>query len=857
MKDTKSVVAVIPCEKYDEEQVYESLKRGIDALGGIERFVNKDEKILVKPNLLSAAAADKAVTTHPAVLRGVLRILNEYGCKNVKFGDSPGHGSCEGAVKALGLDESNTFGAMITPMSEEVHTDFPEGIACNEFYFCREVVESDAIINVCKMKTHALERVTGAVKNVYGFVCGYRKAAGHVKFPNDTVFARMLSDIHRYTHPRLHIMDGIMAMEGNGPAAGNPVAMNVLLISEDPVALDTVFCYLVDVDPEIVPTNSQGSSMGIGTDSEDEIDILLCSESGAVNISRTELFKSYGNPSFDVARNKPRRSFLMEYSGLMTRLSRRPVINKSKCVRCGVCVEHCPVPGKAVDFKNGCDNAPVYDYSKCIRCYCCQEMCPMHAIEPGRGLFGNKKGSAGINTLLVIILLLILLIGGIFVVGTRMDKKDAMVRKSESLKGGENDIATVATADKENTAGTNEPVSTTNSMKDQETTKTENKAESITENVSENATESKETDNGISGLDPDELNVRTVPEGYSQARSLKAKEMVSQLSCGWNLGNALESIGSETAWGNPKTGREMIDAVAEKGFNTIRIPVSWGQYVSKTDEGYIIKKEWLERVGDVVDYAIENDMYVILNTHHETDWIIPKDENITQVKAEFCDIWLQIAVYFKDYGDHLIFEGLNEPRVVGGPKEWEGGTYENRKNINELEKAFVDTVRSVGKNNETRLLLVTSEAACVTDEALKEVRVPDDDYVAMSLHAYTPYDFTFSHDGDYDKWDGSHQSDIVWMFGQLDKYFLKEGIPVILTEFGAERKGSADNNNDTEVAKWMADYVALAEEYKVPVIIWDNNLFNGQGERFGYFNRKTLEWDREEVIDTMINGYNP
>ena len=188
--------------------------------------------------------------------------------------------------------------------------------SCKEFDFCKEVVESDAIINVCKMKTHALERITGAVKNVYGFICGLKKAAGHVKFPNDTVFARMLADIHRCTHPRLHIMDGIIAMEGNGPGAGTPTPMNVLLVSTDPVALDTVYCYLINLDPEAVPTNSQGCRMGIGTDIEEEIDIILDGR----HITKDELFKTYGNGAFDVGREKPKNTFLMKYSGFMTRI---------------------------------------------------------------------------------------------------------------------------------------------------------------------------------------------------------------------------------------------------------------------------------------------------------------------------------------------------------------------------------------------------------------------------------------------------------------------------------------------------------------------------------------------------------
>ncbi len=388
----KSKVIVVPCRSYGEETVYQALKRGIGELGQIGELVDPKEKILVKTNFLNAADKDSAMVTHPSVIGGMLRILHESGYKDVSYGDSPGHGSCRAAAAKVGMNESNSYGASLAEMNEETKVSFPQGSTCKDFVFTKEVVEADAIINLCKMKTHALERITGAVKNVYGYVCGLNKAAGHTRFPNDMMFARMLCDIHAYKTPRLNIMDGIMAMEGNGPAAGTPVAMNVLLFSTDPVALDTVFCYLVDLDPELIPTCTQGDVLGIGTDKEENIEIVIApiqTESpsdtekppAASVITRGELLAQYGNPRFDVPRRKPRLTFLKGFSDVMTVFSRRPAIEKNKCVKCGICVDHCPVPGKAVNFKGGRENPPVYDYKKCIRCYCCQEMCPQHAIK--------------------------------------------------------------------------------------------------------------------------------------------------------------------------------------------------------------------------------------------------------------------------------------------------------------------------------------------------------------------------------------------------------------------------------------------------------------------------------------------
>lgn len=389
MDTRRARVVVVPCDSYDETAVYWAMKHGIDLLGGLSKFVTPQEKILVKLNFLSAAEAEKAVTTHPAVIRAMLRLLAENRCRNVLVGDSPGHGSCRGAAEKLGLKETDLFGAKIADMSKEVRVPFQKGITAKEFYFAQEAAEADAIISLSKMKTHALERITGAVKNVYGLICGYRKAAGHVKYPNASIFARMLADIHRCVKPRLHIMDGIVAMEGNGPGSGDPVPMNVLLFSEDPVALDAVFCALVSLDASLVPTNVQGAALGIGTFDLDQIEIVMPKEAEArevkaETVSVQELKKRCGNLKFDVDRTGAKRTFLSRYSDVMTALSRRPHIDKKRCVKCGICVSHCPVPGKAVDFKNGKDRPPVYDYQKCIRCYCCQEMCPQHAITAGR-----------------------------------------------------------------------------------------------------------------------------------------------------------------------------------------------------------------------------------------------------------------------------------------------------------------------------------------------------------------------------------------------------------------------------------------------------------------------------------------
>lgn len=185
MEYKKSLVVAVPCDDYEPEKVYEAVRAGINALGGLSAFLRPEERVLVKPNLLKPAEADTAVTTHPTVLRAVLRLLEEYGCGNVRFGDSPGQDTGTQALERLGFRaDEPVFGARLVPMTEEVHVDFQEGLTEKEFWFAKEVTEADAIINVCKMKTHALMKITGAVKNPFGLLCGTRKARQHVRFPN-------------------------------------------------------------------------------------------------------------------------------------------------------------------------------------------------------------------------------------------------------------------------------------------------------------------------------------------------------------------------------------------------------------------------------------------------------------------------------------------------------------------------------------------------------------------------------------------------------------------------------------------------------------------------------------------------
>ena len=420
----KSKVIVLSCDSYEEERIYTLLKRGLKELGGIGALINKEEKILLKPNLLKKAEVEKAVITHPVVVGAFARILREAGYENIVLADSCGHGTTKQVIQGTGMDTYlEKYQIPAIDYTKGVHVENPDGIQAREFILPKELLEADCVISLSKMKTHALERITGAVKNSYGFIYGKNKAIGHTKYPSADSFARMLIDLNQYVKPRLYIMDGITAMEGNGPGSGDPTAMNVILMSTDPVAMDSVFARLVYLKPEMVPTNYHGEKMGLGNCKEENIEVVVVKENSQISVERDDgneaqknnkitvakkqcenadisadenqsdiniscniipmeaLIEQYGNPHFNVDRTKVRSNIWTKLAKALNIFQKKPYIEPDKCVRCGICVNSCPVPGKAVDFRNGKNHPPVYDYKKCIRCFCCQEMCPKKAIK--------------------------------------------------------------------------------------------------------------------------------------------------------------------------------------------------------------------------------------------------------------------------------------------------------------------------------------------------------------------------------------------------------------------------------------------------------------------------------------------
>lgn len=331
-------------------------------------------------------------------------------------------------------------------------------------------------------------------------------------------------------------------------------------------------------------------------------------------------------------------------------------------------------------------------------------------------------------------------------------------------------------------------------------------------------------------------------------------ELFSHMTVGWNLGNTFDSIGagnslkSETYWGNPKTTKEMIDEISKQGINTIRIPVTWAEHVGPGPD-YPISEEWLDRIEEVVDYCLEDGMYVILDTHHEPDyWMLLDGEHLDDTKAELAAIWTQVAERFKDRDEHLLFEGMNEPRTKGSANEWSGGTGLERVAVNELNGIFIDAVRATGGNNGNRCLIICTYGNNASVAALQNLKIYDDANIAVAVHMYTPYFFTYDPDeGSILEWDGSLKSEISGTARLLDSFLIKEGVPVIITEFGAVNKEKPE-----EVIKWLEDYLETMNGYGIKCIWWDNGNYTYKGEKFAIFNRKKLTWYSQDIADALV-----
>ena len=356
-----ATVGIFSCSQYDPIKIKETLAAGLENFGGIEAFIRPQDKVLIKPNLLAAAAPEEVVCTHPAMLEGVILLLKD-ACSEIWVGDSPGFGSTQAVAGAAGLVEvCEKTGVQLVSLNSPVRIPCPGGKTAREFKVADWVVKADKIVNLPKLKLHNLMTFTGAVKNMMGCLPGTAKGRMHVKHPGKTQFAHMLLDVYSCTKPALNIMDGIIAMEGEGPRSGKPKEVGLLLVSVDGIALDAVACKVIGLEPMSVPTIRLGHGRKLGQGNIRKIETV------GVPLSSARV------RDFDLGTGGRFKFFV----NLLGREKKNfPEINREKCTACAICVEACPL--KRISIEEGVASV---DYSGCIACLCCQELCPNTAIN--------------------------------------------------------------------------------------------------------------------------------------------------------------------------------------------------------------------------------------------------------------------------------------------------------------------------------------------------------------------------------------------------------------------------------------------------------------------------------------------
>ncbi|MDQ7799070.1 MAG: DUF362 domain-containing protein [Candidatus Edwardsbacteria bacterium] len=364
-------VSLVKCGSYQPHEVRIAVRRSLDLLGGISAFVKPGQKVLLKPNLLSYHHPDKAVTTHPVFLEAALELVKSAGGVPV-VGDSP-IGSArhiEEYWEVTGFQEvCRRQGAELVAF--EKSGVYKKDLNGRNYHIARPVLDAEVIINLPKLKSHSLTLLTCAVKNMYGAVPGLKKSMYHREAPLPMEFSKLLLDIYALARPQLNLVDAVIGMDGNGPSAGDPKPIGMIMAGADGVAIDCLAAHLMGMDPLKVPTNRLARKISLG-------------ETQLKNIERLgdaiEVRNDFRWPSTWAYSLIP--SFLARHMAKLFWI--RPAIDPVKCVNCGACVESCPTSA----ISSG-EPTPVFNYRLCINCLCCQEICPQQAVHPRRSLIAK------------------------------------------------------------------------------------------------------------------------------------------------------------------------------------------------------------------------------------------------------------------------------------------------------------------------------------------------------------------------------------------------------------------------------------------------------------------------------------
>ncbi|MBN1351360.1 DUF362 domain-containing protein [candidate division KSB1 bacterium] len=370
-------VYIIECTDYDEIEA--KLEQLLTLMGGIENFMKSGERIVLKPNLLAAAEPERAVTTHPALVAAMAKMTAAAGVKAI-LADSPGSGygyntkMLERVYRACGMQQIANNGHIELNFDTSHEAIFcPDAELIKRFEIITPILKADAVINLCKLKTHSFMGMTGAIKNSFGVIPGLSKPGYHAKLHDSAGFADMLLDLSNYVAPRISIMDAVIAHEGDGPSAGTPRQVGYLIGATNPLALDVVAGEIMGIPAEKNPVLCAAKKRDLQPCHIDDIE-LIGADKAALRVADFKLPATiYGKSGFGLLTSlwmKPILNLLKSGTTL------KPRINRGKCIACGICRDACPVNTISIIEKR---HARI-NYQNCIRCYCCHEMCPENAI---------------------------------------------------------------------------------------------------------------------------------------------------------------------------------------------------------------------------------------------------------------------------------------------------------------------------------------------------------------------------------------------------------------------------------------------------------------------------------------------
>ena len=368
-----SLVSLIPVSEYASEAVLDGLRQAMAPFGGMSGIVHPGDRVLLKVNLLAPARPEEAVTTHPEVVRAVIRLVREAGASRILVGDGPGVGSTAENMRACGIqaicDEEGAETAVFQETS--VFENLQNAIG-KRLELTSHLKEVDVVITLPKLKTHVQMGYSGALKNQYGLIPGTQKAQYHFRLQDRDLLSDLMIDINRTARMKLAVMDAIVGMEGPGPHGGKPRQIGALVVGTDLAAVDVVGCSLIGIDPAKYPLLRAAKRGNYGATSLEEIQIVGGTLE-SLKVPDYELVKAPAN----ILRLLPLPNWALRW--LRGQLAPTPWIDKKKCIRCLKCHRGCPVrPEAAIDPRK---EGGGVNHRTCIRCYCCHEFCPVDAIE--------------------------------------------------------------------------------------------------------------------------------------------------------------------------------------------------------------------------------------------------------------------------------------------------------------------------------------------------------------------------------------------------------------------------------------------------------------------------------------------